>query len=551
MSKVSDLKTAALPPSGPPSVDEDGDSWNDDPQSEPPEETPATDSTELPSIALGSQTFKLGKLLGRGGMAEVFVAHKVGPADFARKVVIKKILPERSSDQTYVQRFLREASLAAQLHHPNIVEILELGQFERSYYIVMEYVDGRNLHDLLRRLRKAKSFCPPVIAARVVADVASALDYAHNFVGDDGQRRRIVHRDVSTTNIMVSFSGIVKLVDFGVAKDLNAASLTVGDHIIGKPLYLPPESLRGGKPTLSWDIYALGLVLYKLLAGRAPFDMGKGPQGLARLVGEIANKVPAPPRQFNQEVPPELERIAMRALEKNPLDRQASAAEVQQELETFLLGQAPISSTVMATYLSEVFDRAPPSAEMRLSSLPKTGSAPITAPPVETETAPPQVAPGRDPWAAGDEPRKNRSWLVGLVAGVVLVVAGLVAWQTGPVQRFRAAWLAQGQKEAPGPAEPVEPTPVRPVVESGTLVVRCSSWGFVAVAGKQIGTCPLDRPTRLPAGEYRVTLEVNQRLTERRAKVAAGETTVIDFDVPVGGGGGGRKTPVVINPTPR
>ncbi|MEO1173014.1 MAG: serine/threonine-protein kinase, partial [Myxococcota bacterium] len=260
--------------------------------------------------------FLLDELLGRGGMAEVYLAHRTGPKGFSRKVVIKRIRPDKVQEQDFVERFIREASLTSKFHHPNIVEILELVTQEQAYYIIMEYLHGRNVSNLIERLNRGGIRFPPDIAAYIVAGLASALHYAHNFMDEDGRRHQIVHRDISPDNVMVTYAGEVKLLDFGVAKDLDGTALTQGDKVIGKPLYLPPEALNGAPASPARDIYSLGMTLYVMLAGRPPFEMGSGPEGLARLLVDITNSEIPPLREFNQDVPDDLEHIVMRALSK-------------------------------------------------------------------------------------------------------------------------------------------------------------------------------------------------------------------------------------------
>jgi eukaryotic-like serine/threonine-protein kinase len=252
------------------------------------------------TIPLSTGSFVLGELLGRGGMAEVYLAHRTGPGGFMRKVVVKRILPHRAANQEFVERFIREATVAAQLHHPNIVEVLELGTTKGDYYLVMEFIAGRNLRDILQKQRLTQSRIPPAFAARIIADVATALHYAHTFVDDSGVAHRIVHRDVSPDNIMVTVAGQVKLVDFGVAKDLDSAAITMDRELIGKPLYMPPESLQGKPATPAWDIYGAGAVLYQLLAGRPAFE---ATDNLGKLLADIAQAEPPPLAGLCPDVP--------------------------------------------------------------------------------------------------------------------------------------------------------------------------------------------------------------------------------------------------------
>ncbi|MEL6195625.1 MAG: protein kinase [Myxococcota bacterium] len=298
--------------------------------------------------------FLLDELLGRGGMAEVYLAHRTGPKGFSRKVVIKRIRPDKVEEQDFVERFIREASLTSQFHHPNIVEILELVTLDDAYYIVMEYLHGKNVSHVVDKLNRDGARCPPEVAAYVTAGLASALDYAHNFIDEAGKRHQIIHRDISPDNVMVTYAGEVKLLDFGVAKDLDGTQLTQGDKVIGKPLYLPPESLNGAPASPSRDVYSLGMTLYVILTGRAPFDMGTGPEGLAKLLVDISNRNIPPPSQFTSDVPEELEHIVMRCIAKDPRNRY-TASDLQNVLESWLSQrEMTVGQTGLAGFLRKV-----------------------------------------------------------------------------------------------------------------------------------------------------------------------------------------------------
>ncbi len=298
--------------------------------------------------------FLLDELLGRGGMAEVYLAHRTGPKGFSRKVVIKRIRPDKVHDHDFVERFIREASLTSRFHHPNIVEILELATLDDTYFIVMEYLNGKPINSIVDALTKNRECFPQELAAFTVAGLASALHYAHNFVDEDGKLHQIVHRDISPDNVFITYSGQVKLLDFGVAKDLDGTQMTQGDQVIGKPLYLPPESLQGHSATPARDVYSLGMTLYVMLAGRPPFDVSNGPEGLAKLLMDITGGAEAPPPStFNPDLDPDLEYIVMKAIAPDPKTRY-SAADLQSVLEGWLMGAGTaVSSTQLAEFMRE------------------------------------------------------------------------------------------------------------------------------------------------------------------------------------------------------
>lgn len=312
--------------------------------------------------------FLLDELLGRGGMAEVYLAHRTGPKGFSRKVVIKRIRPDKVHDRDFVDRFIREASLTSKFHHPNIVEILELVTLDDTYFIVMEYLNGKPINSIVDVLNKTRRHFPQDLAAFTVAGLASAIAYAHNFIDGDGKRHQIVHRDISPDNVFITYGGEVKLLDFGVAKDLDGTQMTQGDQVIGKPLYLPPESLHGAPATPARDVYSLGMTLYVMLAGRPPYDVSNGPEGLAKLLMDITGGAEAPPPStFNPDIDPDLEYIVMKTIAPDPKARY-SAADLKSVLEGWVMGAG---TTVSATQLAEFVREVGGSPELSRSSGPQ------------------------------------------------------------------------------------------------------------------------------------------------------------------------------------
>ena len=512
----------------------------------------ADDGPEVQApIKLGGQTFKFRRVLGRGGMAEVFLADRIGPGGFARKVVVKKILPERAADPLYVQRFIREASLAAQFNHPSIVEILELGNVGTDYYIVMEYVDGRNLHDVTKRLREREQRFPMPLAARIVADVASALHYAHNFMGDDGAKRRIVHRDVSTTNIMVSFAGQVKLVDFGLAKDIDAQSLTMGDEILGKPLYMAPECLRGGKPSTSWDVYALGVVLYILLTGRAPYEPGSGSGGMAKLIHDIVSVAPPPLNIYFNDIPEALKEITLKCMAKKPEARPESAGDLQSALESYLANAPPLNTSMLASFVADLFDRDPVGSDPNVGSR-DLGSRDLKSRDLSVSTndrsrsgvdadlvAVAMREPERGPWGK-------------VLVGLAIFLAFFVGLGFGFRKEVGAVWhnlrgpsaeeLAQQARDR---ERPVEDVPVPVAVTPGVINVECNTMGYVSIDGRRIAMCPIN-PVRVQPGKHTVSFEEKTRTRTKEVVVEEGQTATVSF---LPQGPAQPRQPRIINPT--
>ncbi|OFX19955.1 MAG: serine/threonine protein kinase [Anaeromyxobacter sp. RBG_16_69_14] len=245
--------------------------------------------------------------IGRGGMAEVFRGRSVGGPLAGSPVAVKCLLPAVASDPVHMALFAREARLAAQLHHPAIVEVIETGVEADAPYIVMEYVDGRDLGRLLAACGARSIRLPLDFALYVAHVVAEALRYAHGACGDDGRPLGIVHCDVSPSNVFVSRAGEVKLGDFGVAR---AAGDARSRTAFGKVRYLAPEQLRGEPLGPSTDVFGLGAVLHELLTG-APAFPGSDSDGVARRILSGARR---PPSADRLDVPPEIDAIVLRAL---------------------------------------------------------------------------------------------------------------------------------------------------------------------------------------------------------------------------------------------
>ncbi|MEZ4270530.1 MAG: serine/threonine-protein kinase, partial [Myxococcota bacterium] len=198
-----------------------------------------------------------------GGMAEVYKAKAFGVEGFERILAIKRILPNMADDSEFINMFVDEARIAVQLSHANIVQIFELGKFENQYYIAMEYVSGKDLRQILDDYRKRKEFIPLSAAAYLASKVCEGLDYAHRKTDPSGRPMNVIHRDVSPQNILVSYEGAIKLVDFGIAKAEDRASKTQAGVLKGKFGYMSPEQVRGMEIDHRSDIFAVGILLYE------------------------------------------------------------------------------------------------------------------------------------------------------------------------------------------------------------------------------------------------------------------------------------------------
>jgi serine/threonine-protein kinase len=258
--------------------------------------------------------YELLKQLGGGGMAIVYMGRDTL---LNRLVTVKMLRPEFTSDEDFVKRFRREAQAVASLSHPNIVSIYDVGQEDKVHYLVMEYVEGDNLKNLIRE----QGVVPVDRAVEIARQISDALQHAHE--------NNIVHRDIKPQNILITKEGRPKLTDFGIAREATTATLTQTDTIVGSVHYLSPEQARGETAGPRSDIYSLGIVLYEMVTGVLPFQ-GETPIGVAL---KHIQESPVPPSSLKPSVSPGLERIITRAMAKNPVDRYQSAKDMAADLE--------------------------------------------------------------------------------------------------------------------------------------------------------------------------------------------------------------------------
>ncbi|HEX3342984.1 MAG TPA: serine/threonine-protein kinase [Polyangiaceae bacterium] len=268
--------------------------------------------------------------LATGGMATVFLARLSGVGGFQRFVAIKRLHPHLAREPEFIEMFLEEARLAARIHHPNVVPILEIGQSEQGYYIVMEYVEGDTLGRLLARSAQTGVRLPVKVGLRVVIDMLAGLDAAHELKDDDGVPFGVVHRDISPQNVLVGVDGSARLSDFGVARATSKLSTTRTGQLKGKLAYMAPEQARGHKDVdRRADIFASGIVLWEVLACRRLF---KG-DGEADTLNRVMNEPIPPVRSAAPTIPAALEAVVAKALERDRNKRYNTAAEFADSLE--------------------------------------------------------------------------------------------------------------------------------------------------------------------------------------------------------------------------
>ena len=369
-----------------------------------------------------------------GGMAELFKAQQRGVQGFQKIVAIKRILPHFSDNEDFVTMFIDEAKLAAQLTHPNIVQIFDLGKAGSSYYIAMEYVNGRDLRTLLKKVREYRLPFPEQVAALVTMKIAAALDYAHRKRGFDDRELKLVHRDISPQNVIISTDGAVKLVDFGIAKAASKASHTVAGALKGKLLYMSPEQATGQPLDNRSDLYSLGLVLFELLTGERCFqaDSELGVLEKVRL-GRISDL-----HTLNPAVSREMVAIVNKALQKGVDHRYPSARFMERDLRDFLQRQgAPITEHDVAEYMDALLMGPKDRLEVLLAArFPQVASLTSgsyrMAGGKSGETTTMRMHPGTLPGLAGAPeeapavPRSRPRWLLPAILALTVLVVVLL-----------------------------------------------------------------------------------------------------------------------------
>ena len=299
-----------------------------------------------------------------GGMAEIFVAQQEGMQGFSRKIVIKRIRPNLSSKETFVNMFLNEAKLAAQLNHSNIGQIYDLGRIGSSFFIAMEYVRGRDMRAVVRKAERRNIPFPLEYSLLVAREILEGLYYAHRKKDDNGNPLNVVHRDVTPENVILSFDGEVKLLDFGIAKAENMTSDTRAGEIKGKLGYMSPEQIKGKNLDQRSDIFSFGVVLYEWVTGHRLFGQGEDAEVLRNVVeGKIY-----PPSYFKDDLPEPVEALIMKSLRRNRQERYQSAWEMQFDINQFMSKLAFNPSNIhLSNFLRQLFSEEISKEEKRLS----------------------------------------------------------------------------------------------------------------------------------------------------------------------------------------
>ena len=400
--------------------------------------------------------YEIDRRLGGGGMAEVFAARLCGAEGFARSVALKRVLPGYSQDSMFAAMFVREAQLSAKFNHPNVVSVIDFNRDpEHGLFLAMEMVEGRDLSDLMQT-----GLLPIPVVMHVIAEVLRGLGYAHNLPasGADGVRG-VVHRDVSPHNVLLSWEGAVKVSDFGIAKARTVATAASASVMVkGKPAYMSPEQANGERLDGRSDLFAVGVMLWEMLAGRQLFQ-GESMQAL--FCALFFSEIP-PPSSVRPEVPADLSAVTMKLLAREPSQRYATA----EDAVVALLDCAAAPKDGRAELIATLQERFPALAPARVSrSLPLPLAAGTPGPETSAAPEPALPAPAVAPPVSGParSPRARRLGLAFLGVGLLATAV------TAGVARLVAGKPAQAQVSHPAiaenPAQPQVQPPAQPQVQ--------------------------------------------------------------------------------------
>jgi TonB family protein len=487
---------------------------------------------EEPTDGIKFGQYVLLEKIATGGMAEVWKARMRGVEGFQKIVAIKKILPHLSDNQDFVEMFVDEAKLAAQLNHNNIIHIYDLGKIQSSYYIAMEYVDGFDLKTILKRAEERGTPMQVELALFVASKIAAALDYAGRKHDFEGRELSLVHRDVSPQNVLISEEGDIKLCDFGIAKAASKASHTQAGALKGKLQYMSPEQAWGRSIDKRSDIFALATVLFEMLTGRKLF----GGDNELSILEQVREARVTPPSQLNDEVTPEIDKIVLKALQKDPANRYQTAGEMERDINAVLYSFRPTPTAAdLAIFMhrlsgpepvhthspfEETHHDEPAANELR----PVTPVVPIAAAAAAAGAA---TVPAMPAWQApaaaatpAAQPPPPRAAKKGLPIVPIAIVALLLL---GAVAYFAMRSGSKPSTTAPVAAAPINVAAPATVTTASSTAAPATTT-TVAAATTTAPTTTID-PSKVDA-EVRKRLEAERARLEQlaRAQQAAAQT---------------------------
>jgi serine/threonine-protein kinase len=443
--------------------------------------------------------YQVSECIGRGGMAEVFLARQEGIGGFEKLVALKRIYPHLLHDESFIEMFLAEARIAASLQHPKIVQILDIESDDDGFFIVMEYLAGESLGYIFETLSEEGDRVPPEMVCRIGSDVATGLQIAHDASDAEGQPRPVVHRDVTPSNILVTFAGDVKVLDFGVAKAIKRKATTDKGVMKGKTSYLSPEIIAGDPIDARADIFQLGIVVHEMLTGKQLFRGDTVPDVIQAIT---ESEIPLP-SSVVPGLPDELDQVVLKALSRNPSERYQTAEDFAQALDTVgsSLGES-VSARMLSKWMHSTFpDRVQQKRRLRKIALDHQASV-ADKPrsfPVESDGL-----PTRDQMTVNERrPKKTEpvgaSMLPRLVGGGAVVLAlavGLFFWlsdsgprSVSPGVTPEPALVVEPERSLVAEPETVDAMPV----EASPRTYRVSTTAVPATTaieldGKQVAT---------------------------------------------------------------
>ncbi len=442
--------------------------------------------------------------LSRGGMGEIFLGRH-GLSGFEKLCVIKKVLPHLSEDEQFISRFVDEAQVAIKLQHANIAQVFEVGRVEAEYFLALEYVEGRDLRRTLRVLRDQRERLPPDLAIFVAREILSGLSYAHRRTDGRGNSLELVHCDISPPNVMLSFEGETKLIDFGIAKSAAKATATDPKLGFGKFGYMAPEQLiRGCDVDYRTDIYAAGVVLHELLTGERLYPMGETPdyRALARMVAKGRHPMPS---HVDKRLAA-FDHLVARALRPDPDQRYQSAAEFRDALQHVLVAINPtISSDILGSFMRRLF--ADEVAEQRQAAaraeatdlqpwadlLTTQSATTVSFAMAHMPLVAPETAMVSRPLALPLRATQRRGLLVTAILGGLVLVATVIAVVVGGDQ-------GEATVTSPPPPDAIAVAVAAIITDAGAIVVDAEAVavdaGMAAAALREPVTPRVARPLR-------------------------------------------------------
>src|SRR6266850_5257738 len=404
------------------------------------------------------------KKLAAGGMGEIFVAKQQGPAGFQKVLVVKKILPHLTESKEFIEAFLGEARLAAQMNHRNIVQVFELGEHDGAYFIAMEYVQGKTLRDVVDAALKRKEKIPPELCRTIAEQICDGASYAHNLTDMGGRSLNLVHRDLNPQNVLIAYTGDVKVIDFGIAKSEMSTVKTEAGMIKGKFVYMSPEQSLAKKLDKRSDIFAIGISLYEMLTGINPFHKNN----IVLTLEAVQRYEPPPPSEYDPSYAP-FDPVISKALAKDRDRRYSDAAEMQDDLRRVVL---PRPAERLGQFMSRLF-RAQFEEEQKL--LMDSDRARLAGP-----------GPARTPPGAGQTPPRSSTSTVPIATmpdlsaggGGTQLLPNALARGKGPVSPSVPPRPSSPPRRGDGPGDTLvdmdlePPAPSRDEVPGGTAMLK-------------------------------------------------------------------------------